>query len=254
MSLWMKIIFLLFWPINLIRRLSIPVYTSDTWNRLQASTSPLVIILLLLYHTPLDLSSYLWSIPIYILALTLALSLGVFIFRTSKKSVLPEYNIWLVWVGFGMSLLWICNICSVMIDLLNLSSILLNFPSPVLGMTLLAWGNSSSDLVANLAIAKAGMSSAALTACFAGPLFNMLLGLGIGCVISSYEEGIEFKILDRVDIGIGLVFLMCSLSISILTVIIEKGNIGRRYSFIMIAMYCGFLCVMMSYLIYSDLG
>lgn len=246
MPLYLKISFLLFCPISFLLRLSIPVYTPESWNRYTASLSPIVITLLLIYFTGgnyhLGLYSYHYRISLEILALVL----GGLIFRTSRKSVLPEYNIWLVWVGFIMSLLWICSICSVMIDLLNLSSTLLTFPSPALGMTLLAWGNSSSDLVANLAIAKVGLSSTALTACFAGPLFNMLVGLGMGCMISSYEEPIEFRIFDRVDILIGLVFLMCSLILSIYTVIVEKGNISRRYSYMMIGVYLTFNLVILS--------
>ena len=48
-----------------------------------------------------------------------------------------------------------------------------------LGLTLLALGNSIGDLVADLAIAKMGLGELAITGCVAGPLFNLLAGLGI---------------------------------------------------------------------------
>jgi sodium/potassium/calcium exchanger 6 len=43
----------------------------------------------------------------------------------------------------------------------------------------LAWGNSSGDMMANITIAKKGFAEMAITGCYAGPLFNLLMGLGL---------------------------------------------------------------------------
>ena len=45
---------------------------------------------------------------------------------------------------------------------------------------MLAWGNSIGDLSTNMAMARKGLANMAMTACFAGPVFNMLVGLGLG--------------------------------------------------------------------------
>ena len=47
----------------------------------------------------------------------------------------------------------------------------------VLGMTVLAWGNSIGDFSTNMAMAKKGLANMALTACYAGPVFNLLVRL-----------------------------------------------------------------------------
>ncbi|PNW73259.1 hypothetical protein CHLRE_14g625300v5 [Chlamydomonas reinhardtii] len=47
----------------------------------------------------------------------------------------------------------------------------------LLGATLLAWGNSVSDLVSNTSLSRDGLPSMAITACFASPLFTLLAGL-----------------------------------------------------------------------------
>ena len=52
----------------------------------------------------------------------------------------------------------------------------------VLGLTVLAWGNSIGDLSTNVAMAKRGLSNMAMTACFAGPIINLLVALGLGFV------------------------------------------------------------------------
>jgi Ca2+/Na+ antiporter len=59
----------------------------------------------------------------------------------------------------------------------------------VLGLTVLAWGNSVGDLVADLSVARAGSPDMAVTACFAGPLFNLLVGLGFSFFVQTASNG-----------------------------------------------------------------
>lgn len=66
-----------------------------------------------------------------------------------------------------------------MIDLIGLLGIVLNVNTAYLGATLLAWGNSLGDMVANVGISKRGLAQMAIVGCFAGPLFNMCIGLGL---------------------------------------------------------------------------
>lgn len=64
--------------------------------------------------------------------------------------------------------------------LLQYFGTLSGIPHEVLGLTVLAWGNSVGDLSTNSAMAKRGLSNMAMTACFAGPIFNLLLALSLG--------------------------------------------------------------------------
>jgi sodium/potassium/calcium exchanger 6 len=43
-----------------------------------------------------------------------------------------------------------------------------------------AWGVSLGDMVADIAIARSGQPKMAVSACYAGPVLNTLIGLGIG--------------------------------------------------------------------------
>jgi hypothetical protein len=45
----------------------------------------------------------------------------------------------------------------------------------VLGLTVLAWGNSVGDMSTNMAMARKGLANMAMTACYAGPVFNLLV-------------------------------------------------------------------------------
>jgi len=66
------------------------------------------------------------------------------------------------------------------VALLEFLGVTLRIPNSIMGLTILAWGNSMADLSANVTMARKGLANMAITACFAGPLFNILIGLGAG--------------------------------------------------------------------------
>ena len=84
--------------------------------------------------------------------------------------------------GFAAASMWIDVIATEIVGILNFFGVLGGFSPAILGLTILAWGNSLTDFVANISMAarSSGGISMAMTACFAGPLFNVLLGLGLG--------------------------------------------------------------------------
>ena len=81
-----------------------------------------------------------------------------------------------------MSLLWIWWIANILIDLLTFFGLIFNINQTFLGVTVLAWGNSVGDMMANSAVAKKGFARMAMTGCIAGPLFNLFFGLGVSLV------------------------------------------------------------------------
>ncbi|KAL2925818.1 Cation/calcium exchanger 5 [Bienertia sinuspersici] len=81
-----------------------------------------------------------------------------------------------VLVAFVMSVFWISNVAGELLNCLAALGKILNLPPTILGLTVLAWGNSVGDLVADVAVAKAGQPALAMAGCFAGPMFNMLIG------------------------------------------------------------------------------
>lgn len=53
----------------------------------------------------------------------------------------------------------------------------------------LAWGNSIGDLVSNTSIARDGFPTMAFAGCFAGPMFNLLVGIGLSLTIAIASRG-----------------------------------------------------------------
>jgi sodium/potassium/calcium exchanger 6 len=74
------------------------------------------------------------------------------------------------------------------VDLLSILGVMLNIPKTLLGLTLLAWGNCLGDMNANVAMTKKGFGEMAITGCMAGPVFNVLMGLGLSTVFSLIND------------------------------------------------------------------
>jgi len=56
----------------------------------------------------------------------------------------------------------------------------------ILGLTVLAIGNSVGDWVADTAVARAGHPSMGVASCFGSPLLNDVLGLGIALTVRNH--------------------------------------------------------------------
>jgi len=86
----------------------------------------------------------------------------------------------LVLTSAALAILWVDATAAALVGALQFLTTLARLPPALVGGTLLAWGNSAGDAAANVAIARRGLANMALTACFAGPAANLLLGLGGG--------------------------------------------------------------------------
>jgi sodium/potassium/calcium exchanger 6 len=74
---------------------------------------------------------------------------------------------------------WISTIASEVVRVLKAFGIILGISDAILGLTIFAVGNSLGDLVADVAVARLGYPVMAVSACFGGPIFNILFGIGI---------------------------------------------------------------------------
>lgn len=106
-------------------------------------------------------------------------------------------------LSFGMSILWMQFSCNVILDLIQLYGLMSPVPDEFLALTIIAWGNSLGDMSADVAMTKRGYGEMAIAATVAGPLFNILIGLGTAQVVSllrtddPYEAYISFSLYDK---------------------------------------------------------
>lgn len=153
------------------------------WNRwlvfVQVFTAPIFVVTIAWSSMDEDL-----SIRLYI-----RLLLGSLIFSLVSLLILlslttptrePKYRPLLCFLGFTVAIGWISSIANEVVGVLKAFGVILGISDAILGLTIFAVGNSLGDLVADITVAKLGFPVMALSACFGGPMLNILLGIGIG--------------------------------------------------------------------------
>ncbi|KAJ6359818.1 hypothetical protein OIU77_003927 [Salix suchowensis] len=170
-------------------------------------------------------------------------SLAVLHFILEKEPPKNE-QILVVLVAFVMSVFWISAVAGELLNCLEAVGILLEVPPSLLGLTVLAWGNSVGDLVADVAVAKAGQPAMAMAGCFAGPMFNMLVGLGSALVILTADVYPKaYRLHFHISIVIAFVFLLFGLMGSLLVITWSRFRVPRFWGFCLVGLYVFFVAV-----------
>ena len=73
---------------------------------------------------------------------------------TSRPQKAPAYHFILAFMGFAVAIAWIYVIANEIVSLLKAFGVYFGLSDAILGLTVLAWGNSLGDLIADVAICK----------------------------------------------------------------------------------------------------
>ncbi|MCJ1386609.1 hypothetical protein MMC17_009735 [Xylographa soralifera] len=162
------------------------------WNRwlvcTQLFTAPLFVgtIVWANFDTSLSLRNLFLS-SFYILIGSL-LALAV-VLLTTNDSRPPRHRVLLCFVGFVVSIAWISTIANEVVGILKAFGVIFGISDAILGLTIFAVGNSLGDLVADVTVARLGYPVMALSACFGGPMLNILLGIGLSGLYMTIRDG-----------------------------------------------------------------
>ncbi|KAA8516907.1 hypothetical protein F0562_017275 [Nyssa sinensis] len=181
-------------PLYLPRRLTIPVVSEERWSKPFAVISVTLapILLAALWNTQKENMGSKTSLVIYVTAGMVGIVLGIFATVATKKSSPPKKYLF-PWIagGFLMSITWTYITAEELVSLLVSLGNIFGTNTSILGLTVLAWGNSIGDFIANVAMAVNGGpdgTQVAISGCYAGPLFNTLVGIGLSLVFAAWSE------------------------------------------------------------------
>ncbi|KAF7188245.1 putative cation exchanger C3A12.06c, partial [Pseudocercospora fuligena] len=131
-------------------------------------------------------------------------------------------------------------------------AVILNMSHAIMGLTIFAVGNSLGDLVADVTVAKLGYPVMALSACFGGPMLNILLGVGLSgsyILIRGAErrhekhphKGLKFHSyhieVSKTLIVSGITLLITLVGL-LVSVPLNKWVLSKRIGWALIALWC----------------
>lgn len=227
----------------------------ELWNRwlviIQLLLAPIFIVLSIYVQAPTDLSAT-WLIKSVLICLLVSVVMLIPLLLTTTPTHRPNvYRIILSLAGFIVSIAWISAVASQVVGALKALAVILNMSHAIMGLTIFAVGNSLGDLVADVTVAKLGFPVMALSACFGGPMLNILLGVGLS---GSYilirgaerrhekhpEKGIKFKSyhieVSKTLIVSGITLLITLVGLLIL-VPLNRWVLNRKIAWAMIALW-----------------
>jgi sodium/potassium/calcium exchanger 6 len=149
-------------------------------------------------------------------------------------------------LGFIVAICWIATIATEVVSLLKTLGVILNISDSLLGLTVFAVGNSLGDLVADITVARLGYPVMALSACFGGPMLNILLGIGLGGLYMTLHTKAETVVThaDPYEITISKVLiisgatLLATLVGLLIVVPMNKWRMDRKIGWGLVIVWC----------------
>ncbi|KAF6019924.1 SLC8B1 [Bugula neritina] len=233
-------------PIQFILTITCPIVDygaeKDNWNRHLSCFQVLLGPMFALFATNQYRVLIGGIFPLWALFLIICTLLSCIVLWLSNNHSPPKWHPFFAFLGFIVAVIWIYSIANEVVNILQLFGVVFQISNAILGLTLLAWGNSIGDFIADTALARKGYPRIGISACFGGPLFNLLLGVGIpftiGCIKNGGSMALDFNFHLIVLTG-GL--LLSLLSTYILAPFVLKFFMRRWFGIYLIIVYVSFL-------------
>ncbi|XP_077016032.1 mitochondrial sodium/calcium exchanger protein isoform X2 [Tamandua tetradactyla] len=191
-------------PVEFALLLTVPVVDPDkddrNWKRplncLHLVTSPLLCVLTL-QSGAYGVYVIGGLLPVWAVVVIVGTAVASVTFFATSNSEPPRLHWLFAFLGFLTSALWINAAATEVVNILRCLGVIFRLSNTVLGLTLLAWGNSIGDVFSDLTLARQGYPRMAFSACFGGIIFNILVGVGLGCLLQILRSHTEVKVSAR---------------------------------------------------------
>ncbi|XP_060049023.1 mitochondrial sodium/calcium exchanger protein isoform X3 [Erinaceus europaeus] len=238
-------------PVEFLLLLTVPVVDPDrddkNWKRplncLQLVLSPLVVVLTLQSgeYGIYDIGGL---FPVWTVVVVAGTAVACVTFFSTSNSEPPRFHWLFAFLGFLTSALWINAAATEVVNILRSLGVVFRLSNTVLGLTLLAWGNSIGDAFSDFTLARQGYPRMAFSACFGGIIFNILVGVGLGSLLQLSRGQSEIKLEpDGLLVWVLAGTLGLSLVVSLVSVPLQCFQLSKAYGACLLLFYFSFLLV-----------
>ncbi|CAE7207704.1 CCX3 [Symbiodinium natans] len=217
-------------PFTLARSLCIPSATWSQKERLLAAACPAcgVLFMFLSYGGwgAFQASS---GIPDWALALAAGSLASLAVLCASSPGHPPAWHLMLLLWAVATAVSWFNLLANECVAVLEAFGLNLGISSSVLGITVLAWGNSVGDLVADRALAKQGRWKMAVAGVYGSPILSDLLGLGVALTSHVWQHGaLKSELSKQNRIAAGSLVVGVVLSVAVKAVVQAENGRSKR--------------------------
>lgn len=148
-------------------------YTEEMhgWSKLLNMINIIVLPQILLLSIHQSSTKIVW-IPLWLVVLALSIALAIAIFVKTRNDCPPKWHVAFAAGSFAGSILVIYNVAKEVVSVMTVVGIISDMSDSMVGLSILAWGNSIGDAFSNIALARQGYQQMAFAACFGGPMFS----------------------------------------------------------------------------------
>jgi len=165
----------------------------DRCRRIFVSVSPIALLIFIAGTTGLSFQWYVSSTPaILILFSAICLSTSLLVMGGDGPETPRLYPLTTLLAKIS-SVLLLLAIARELTACCKTAAFFLGVSRFVLESTIVPWGNSLGDLVTAIAMVRQGQTTAAATALFAAPLFNVLLSGGLTLILATSNGRVVFE-------------------------------------------------------------
>ncbi|KAH7907936.1 Sodium/calcium exchanger protein-domain-containing protein [Hygrophoropsis aurantiaca] len=139
-------------------------------------------------------------------------------------------------MGFMVAIVWIMAIADEVVNVLQTFGFIFGLSDAIIGLTIFAVGNSLADLVANMSVAVFAPIMG-FSACFGGPMLNILLGVGMSGSYIINQTAVPYKLHFTPTLVASTLGLLGLLLVTLVVVPMNGYMLSRKWGAFLVGAY-----------------